>query len=133
MGGASRQTQIGRGMTLANAISEGLDPCCPWGEVAEASPLARALAWAFAPGRFAAFVAALAALAFAEEWLWDGAVWRDHPALFAFPDVDVSAWHALIVPQLALPQATHYDLDRYLWRLDGSNPGLAEALAIAAR
>jgi hypothetical protein len=103
------------------------------GEVAEASALGRALAWTFAPGRFAAFVAALAALALAEEWLWDGAVWRDHAALFAFPDVDLSAWHALIVPLLALPQATHYVLDRYLWRLDGSNPGLAEALAIAPR
>lgn len=98
-----------------------------------ASGGARALAWLFGPGRFAPFVVALAGLALAEEWLWDGAVWRDHPALFAFPDVEVSAWHALIVPLLALPQATHYVLDRYLWRLDGTNPGLAEALGIAPR
>lgn len=98
-----------------------------------ASGGAGALAWLFGSGRFAPFVAALAGIALAEEWLWDGAVWRDHPALFAFPDVDVSAWHALIVPLLALPQATHYVLDRYLWRLDGTNPGLAEALGIAAR
>ncbi len=98
----------------------------------EVRPLDRALAWLFTPARFVPFAAALAALAFTEEWLWDGAVWRDHAALFAFPGVDLSAWHALVVPLLALPQATHYVLDRYLWRLDGTNPGLAEALGIAA-
>ena len=108
-----------------------------WGAAADEAQaggaLARALAWLFAPGKFVVFAASLAALAFVEEWLWDGAVWRDHASLFVFPNVDLSAWHALIVPLLALPQATHYVLDRYLWRLDGTNPGLAEALGIALR
>ena len=37
----------------------------------------------------------------------------------------------LLVPLLALPQLTHYILDGYLWRLDGTNPGLAAALGVA--
>ncbi len=96
----------------------------------ESSALGRVLAGLFSPGRFAFFAAALALFAFAEEWLWDGAVWRDHPALFPFPAFDLSSWQAFIVPLLALPQATHYVLDGYLWRLDGSNPGLDEALGV---
>ena len=48
-------------------------------------------------------------------------MWRDHPRLFPFPALDLSAWQAIVVPLLALPQATHYVLDGYLWRLDGSN------------
>ena len=36
----------------------------------------------------------------------------------------------LLVPLLALPQLTHYILDAYVWRLDGTNPGLSTALLI---
>ncbi len=101
--------------------------------VAGPSPLDRWLGNLFAARRFWPFAAALASLAFAEEWLWDGAVWRDHPALFPFPALDLGSSLAVIVPLLALPQATHYVLDGFLWRLDGSNPGLARALGLEAR
>lgn len=80
---------------------------------------------------FALYAGALALLAWAEEWLWDRAVWRDHPLLFPGPALD--PWLTLAVPLLALPQLVHYVLDAYLWRLDGSNPGLADALGLAAR
>ena len=81
--------------------------------------------------RAAAFyAAALALFAYVEEWIWDRAVWRDHPGVFPGPELDAQAWLALLVPLLALPQLTHYVLDAYLWRLDGSNPGLAEALGV---
>jgi len=86
----------------------------------------------FAPGRLPLYVAALCALAYAEEWLWDRAVWDDHPALFAGPQLAVASLEALVVPLLALPQLTHYILDAYLWRMDGSNPGLREALGLGA-
>lgn len=96
----------------------------------EPPPPLRAL---FAPGRLAPYVAALIALAFVEEWLWDRAVWNDHAALFPGPFVEAagSGVDVLLVPLLALPQLTHYILDGYVWRLDGSNPGLAEALELA--
>ena len=87
----------------------------------------------FAPGRLAPYLAALVGLAWIEEWLWDRTVWNDHAALFPGPFVEVhgSGLEVLWVPLLALPQLTHYVLDGYVWRLDGTNPGLAEALEMA--
>jgi hypothetical protein len=32
------------------------------------------------------------------------------------------------VPLLAVPQATHYLLDAWIWRTGAANPGLAERL-----
>lgn len=81
----------------------------------------------------AAFLLVPLALAYAEEGLWDFFIWREHAALFfgltSAPDPDLGAAAlALLVPLLALPQATHYVLDAYIWRLDGSDPALYEAL-----
>lgn len=64
-----------------------------------------------------AFLLFLAALAWGEELLWDRLIWHDRPLLFgesAFslaPDL-----LALVVPLLALPQATHYLLDAFVWK-----------------
>jgi hypothetical protein len=87
-------------------------------------------------GRYAAaFVALLVLIAYVEEWLWDGLVWHDNPELFAFasewlPTSRMSA--AIATAFLAAPQLTHYLLDGYIWRLDGTNPGLRERLFGAA-
>lgn len=92
-----------------------------------------ALLWRYTRGRFAeggygglrpllrvglpAFLGVLVALAFGEEWLWDKLVWHERPLLFGEglealpPDV-----LALVVPLLALPQATHYVLDAFIWK-----------------
>jgi hypothetical protein len=70
------------------------------------------------------FLLFLGALAFAEEFLWDQLVWHDRPRLFGdgglvlAPDV-----LALVVPLLALPQATHYLLDAFIWKA-GKDPAL---------
>ncbi|TBR26114.1 hypothetical protein EPO15_00745 [bacterium] len=86
-----------------------------------------AAAWA------AVFLLVPLAFAYGEEGLWDWAVWREHAGLFfgwtgrAEPDLGPAAL-ALLVPLLALPQSTHYVLDAYIWRLDGSDPALARAL-----
>ncbi len=68
-------------------------------------------------------------LAWLEELSWDGLVWHEHAALF----LGLSAgWPALsyapVVALLSVPQVTHYILDGFIWRLDGQNPGLREAL-----
>ena len=56
---------------------------------------------------------------------------RFHAAAFFGATLDwapgESALSAL-VPLLALPQAVHYVMDAWLWRFDGSNPGLRENL-----
>lgn len=75
---------------------------------------------AFAPlvrAGLPAFLLFLVALALGEEFLWDRLVWHDRPLLFGEsgfalpPDL-----LALVVPLLALPQATHYLLDAFIWK-----------------
>jgi hypothetical protein len=88
------------------------------------------------PALAGAFVGLAVLLAYLEEGAWDALVWRQHATLFggvqlagALPD-DLLA---LLVPALILPQATHYVLDAWIWKFDGSNPGLREYLFGAPR
>jgi hypothetical protein len=82
----------------------------------------------FRPAAWPLYLAPLLAVAWAEEWGWDRMVWHERAALFPGP-----AWVAgpealaLLVPLLALPQATHYVLDAWIWRTRG-NPGLARLI-----
>ena len=77
----------------------------------------------------APFLAVLVALAFGEEMLWDRLVWHDRPFLFGFlPALDTRSLAHLVVPLLALPQATHYALDAILWRRRDGGPAQAEAM-----
>lgn len=60
------------------------------------------------------FVAILWVCAFAEELLWDRAVWFEREWLFGA--MDLSMLEAVLVPLLALPQITHYVLDGFIWK-----------------
>lgn len=67
------------------------------------------------------YLAILCVMAYLEEGLWDGLVWREHSTLFGFfnalpaiADAHTLVW---IVPLLALPQMTHYILDAFIWRM----------------
>ncbi len=67
------------------------------------------------------FVLTLVVLAYFEEALWDGLIWRDHLDVFGWladslPWMTDHAMLAWIVPLLALPQSTHYVLDGFIWR-----------------
>ncbi|XXF79277.1 hypothetical protein P2318_05850 [Myxococcaceae bacterium GXIMD 01537] len=63
------------------------------------------------------FLLFLAALAFAEEFLWDTFVWHERPEFFGAGGLALEAdVLALVVPLLALPQATHYVLDAFVWK-----------------
>jgi hypothetical protein len=89
----------------------------------------------FRPGAAAAagFLAAPVLLAFVEEAAWDRLVWHEHALLFPFPAVEAGdAALAIAVPLLAVPQATHYVLDAFLWRTGAANPRLAERMGIPA-
>ena len=86
-------------------------------------PVVRAM---FQKGRWLAFYAVLLGIAIVEETLWDGVVWRVYlPKLLSvetlrFEGAALSVWVAL----LSVPQITHYYLDAWIWKLDGSNPDL---------
>jgi hypothetical protein len=90
----------------------------------------RAVRDVFSRGRWPVFYGALLAIAILEETLWDGVVWRVYlpkvASLDAQPEGEMfSAW----VAALSVPQITHYYLDAWIWKLDGSNPDLKELLA----
>ncbi|WP_437926964.1 hypothetical protein WMF37_49370 [Sorangium sp. So ce291] len=82
-------------------------------------------------GGLLTFLGLALALAFAEEMLWDRLVWHDRPELFGGaagePLLGPRA-RALLVPLLALPQATHYLLDAVVWRRRHTRPAQARAL-----
>lgn len=72
------------------------------------------------------FFLVLVGLAFLEEGLWDGLVWREHLSFFPIfahlPEITDRTILALLIPFLALPQSTHYVLDGFIWRVrDASN------------
>jgi hypothetical protein len=63
------------------------------------------------------FLLVLLALAFGEELLWDWFVWHERVALFGQSGLELPGdVLALVVPLLALPQATHYLLDAFIWK-----------------
>lgn len=78
------------------------------------------------------FYALLILLAFTEECLWDRLIWHDHPALFGHSDPhDLHPLAAAaLTALLALPQTTHYLLDRWIWRVGPQNPALAAQLGL---
>lgn len=66
------------------------------------------------------FIGLLWILAYLEEGLWHGLLWRDKAAWFPWfqglPVIQDVSFLAILVPLLALPQATHYVLDGFIWR-----------------
>jgi hypothetical protein len=73
------------------------------------------------------YLAFLWLIAFAEELVWDRAVWHERGWLFGEP-WSVGGWKLVIVALLALPQLTHYVLDGFIWRRR-SNPSVAGLVA----
>lgn len=81
-----------------------------------------------------AFYGLLAVLALTEEALWDRLVWHDRPMLFGSSEVQLSGFAAaFVVSLLTVPQATHYVLDRFIWRVGPDNPRLASQLGFGSR
>ena len=79
----------------------------------------------------ALFLAPLLALAFLEELGWDRLVWHENGALFPGAAIDPGpVLLSLLVPLLALPQATHYLLDAWIWKVSPPNESAVAALGL---
>ncbi len=91
--------------------------------------------WSRAPlVLIAAFYLLLCALAFTEEALWDRWVWHEHVELFGESETSLQGLGlAVAVALLTVPQATHYVLDRFIWRPGPQNPHLARQLGFEER
>ena len=83
-----------------------------------------------------AFLGVVLAIAFTEEALWDRLVWHQTPWLFGGVHSEKPLFsplvRTLVVPLLAVPQATHYVLDAVLWRRKDTGRAQAEALGFGA-
>lgn len=70
------------------------------------------------------YLGLLLMLSYVEESFWDVLVWRDHTQYFRWlstlPRLEEETWLALAVPLLAVPQAAHYVMDGFLWRVKES-------------
>lgn len=73
--------------------------------------------------RWPIFLLTLWLMAYVEELFWDRGVWHERAWLFGAA-WDLSSLKVVLVPLLALPQATHYVLDGFVWRRRG-NPQLS--------
>lgn len=83
----------------------------------------------FRPHAWPLYLAPLLLVAWLEEWGWDRLVWHERGGLFPGPALLPGPEAlALFVPLLALPQATHYVLDAWIWRVRPENPDLARQL-----
>lgn len=75
------------------------------------------------------FLFTIFAFAYLEEGLWDGLIWREHSSIFGlFSFLPVASGKevlALLIPLLSLPQATHYVLDGFIWKLQRSTETVA--------
>jgi hypothetical protein len=69
--------------------------------------------------------------ALAEEALWDRWVWHERADYFGEVFPLRSSLLTFVVPLLALPQATHYLLDGFVWRVRRKNPVLRRELESA--
>ncbi|MDD9943074.1 MAG: hypothetical protein OXU20_18680 [Myxococcales bacterium] len=74
------------------------------------------------------FCALCLLLATLEELGWDHLVWHEHDRLFGPGPLLSDHILALVVPLLAVPQATHYVLDGLIWRTR-SDPALRASLS----
>jgi hypothetical protein len=70
---------------------------------------------------FPIFIASLIGFAYIEEGFWAGLVWREHLEVFGsfaqLPVIRAKDTLSWVIPLLTLPQATHYVLDGFIWRL----------------
>ncbi|BDC50135.1 hypothetical protein F183_A24510 [Bryobacterales bacterium F-183] len=104
--------------TATNVVAHGVPyMALVWMYQKKQQPAAR---W-FRPMWIPVFAGVAIAFAYFEEGIWDALVWRDHGMFYTWlawvPKLTEPAILSIVVPLLALPQATHYVLDGFIWKV----------------
>lgn len=108
--------------TLTNVVAHGIPyVALVWSSGERRIPALTSRRGAYALAALPLFFGLLWLLAYVEEGLWHGLLWRDKAELFPWfqglPALQDASLLAVLVPLLALPQATHYVLDGFIWRM----------------
>lgn len=87
----------------------------------------------FKPRNLVLFLGFLFILAYVEELLWDGFIWKEHQLIFPtsdfLPDLTSNtSMMSLIIPLLALPQLLHYFIDGFIWKIKKDKYGWSTVL-----
>ncbi len=119
--------------TITNVVSHGIPyMALVWlyGEKQQHKPQAPLIAGRFSYKLFFSkyslpiFFASLLLLGYIEEGFWAGFVWREHLEAFGafahLPAITAKDTLSWLIPLLTLPQATHYVLDGFIWKLKDS-------------
>ena len=123
--------------TLTNVITHGVPyMALVWAyQRKKVAPADRGRSWITARS-IGMFVGIVVGLAFVEEFFWDTFVWRERAGLFfgwfALPRISSPELLTLVVPLLAVPQATHYVLDAFIWRVSKPDETFKHMLSEAA-
>lgn len=123
--------------TLLNVVSHGIPYyALVWAhgnkreKVAEEKP--RWMEIVFKPSNILLFLGFLFLLAYVEELLWDGLIWKEHGAafpVFHLPNISENkSMLNLLVPMLALPQLLHYFIDGFIWKVKKDKFGWSKLL-----
>lgn len=87
----------------------------------------------FKPRNVLFFLGFLFVLAYMEELIWDGFVWKEHALVFPtsqfLPDLSSSKTiMSLLIPLFALPQLLHYFIDGFIWKIKKDKYGWSNLL-----
>jgi hypothetical protein len=79
------------------------------------------VALVFKPYGIFIFFGIIFLFAYVEEGIWDGLIWHEHLNLFPYFNkinfIEEPLVLNILVPLLSLPQATHYVLDAFIWKI----------------
>lgn len=118
--------------TLLNVVSHGIPYyALVWAHGRKKSSAAapQSFQWlrkVFQPRNVVIYIGILLLLAYAEEMIWDGFIWKEHFSIFptsaSLPDITGDKMlMSLCIPLFALPQLLHYFIDGFIWKIRKDN------------
>ncbi len=115
--------------TLLNVVSHGIPYyALVWAHGNKKTTKNNLLSNLFSPKYIIVFISTLLLLAYLEELIWDGLIWKEHFSIFPtsnyLPDINNNdLLLTFVVPLLCLPQILHYFIDGFIWKIQNDKYG----------